>query len=297
MARTTWVAAATRCAGTRGAGSRIGPAGRAVVLALYALFGGATVQARAVATDAQVAREYRAQAALDIDADGRVTAVELSAEVPAVLAGPAKEAIAHWHFKPPVRDGHAVTARTYVRLALQVVQQADGNYGLRVVYRSNGPRLTFPQQPEYPRSELRQRGQGSLVMEAIVHPDGTLGDVHVASHRFNHPNPGAFIKSAEVVMQRAQAQPERVDGQPVATRIQVPFVYALHSITRSEALSLQSGKDGGAAARDGMDPVGDTIALDSPVQLMAEPPAEGAGRVAQPPVGNQSSKATPSAMR
>jgi hypothetical protein len=261
----TRVAAATLGAGAKGKGRRIGLAGRTAALALCALLAAGAVQTRARAADAQVAREYRAQVALDIDTDGKVSAIQLSQDVPLMLAAPAREAIARWRFKPPVRDGHAVTARTYVRLVLQLVRQGDGNYGLRAVYRANGPRLVLTQLPEYPRNELRQRGQGTIVMEALVHPDGTLGDIHMASHRINHPDPGAFVRSAEAVMRHAHARPELVAGQPVETRIQVPFVYALQSVSRSEALSIETGKKD-ALAPAGSGPVGDAVALDSPVQ-------------------------------
>lgn len=252
---------------------KTGAAGYVAACALAAAIGwGAARAAEPQAAGAQVAREYRAQVALDIGTDGKVAAIQLPQDIPAMLAGPAREAIARWRFRPSVRDGHAVTARTFVRLALQFVQQADGNYGLRAVYRSNGPALSFPKLPEYPRNELRQRGQGTLVMEAIVHTDGTLGEIHVASHRFNHPNPGAFITSAEAVMRRAVAQPELVDGQPVTTRIQVPFVFALQGISRSEALSRQARKEAAPEASDGSGPIGEPVALDSPVQRVADPP-------------------------
>jgi len=270
MKPTTWTAAFGQWMVRTGAGRR-GLAAAAAITAGAALLGGAAVQADTPAADGRVAREYRAQVALDVGTDGRISVIELPPEIPAVLAGPARDAIGHWQFKPPMRGGHAVTARTYVRVALQVVQQAGGTYGLRAVYRSNGPGLGFPKRPEYPREELRQRGQGSLVMEAIVQPDGALTDIHVASHRINHPNPGAFIKSAEAVMRAAVAQPERVDGQAVATRVQVPFVYALQRISRSEALSRPS-ENQGPPASGGFDPIGEPVALDSPVQRIAQPP-------------------------
>jgi TonB family protein len=268
----TRLAAAALGAGAKGTGQRIGLAGRKAAWAWCALLAAGVARASAATAGTEIAREYRTQAVLDIGTAGNVTAIGFSGEVPAMLAAPARAAIAHWRFKPPVREGHAVTARTYVRVTLQVVRQPDGNYGLRTVYRANGPGLSFPALPEYPPNEVRQRGQGTVVMEAIVRPDGTLTDIHAASHHINHPNPGAFIKSAEAVMRRAVAQPERVDGQPVATRIQVPVVYALRSISRSEALSRQASNGTAPAASDGFHPIGEAVALDSPVQLVAGPP-------------------------
>lgn len=246
----------------------------AVAGAMVAVFGwNAARAAMPSASDPQVAREYRAEVALDIDVRGQVAAVQLPANVPAVLTGAAREAIGHWRFKPPVRDGHPATARTWARVTLQLLRQPDGNYGLRAVFGSNGPKLTFTRLPEYPRNELRQRGQGRLVMEAIVHPDGTLTDIHMASHRFNHPDPGAFRQSAEAVMQHVRAQPELVDGKPVATRVQVPFVYVLKSISRGEALSRKTHKEAAEPADPGFSPIGEVVALDSPVQLIVDPQA------------------------
>lgn len=244
----------------------------AVACAVFAVSGWHAARAATPAAgDRQVAREYRAEVALDVDAQGKVAAAQLPADVPAALAGPAREAIGHWRFKAPVRDGHPVTARTWARIRLQLLQQPDGNYGLRAIYGSNGPKLTFTRRPEYPHNEIRQRGQGKLVMEAIVHPDGTLTAIHMASHRFNHQDASAFRHSAEEVMRHAHAQPELVDGQPVATRIQVPFVYALQSISLSEATSRMAHKEASEPAEPDFNPIGEVIALDSPVQLLVDP--------------------------
>ncbi len=239
---------------------------------LLGVLGVSTVRVATARGDATVVREYRAEVALDINAQGEVSAVGLPGDIPPMLAGPAREAIGHWRFRPPVRDGHAVTARTYAKATVQVVQQAHDTYGVRAVYRSNGPKLHFAQLPAYPPNEIRQRGQGGLVMEATVRPDGSLSDVHVAGLRFNHPNDGAFIKSAEAVMEHASAQPELVDGAPVATRVQVPFTFTLREASYSEALARSEKPPAAAPAlADDASPIGEPVALDSPTRIVAPP--------------------------
>lgn len=223
----------------------------------------------ACADTQQVAREYAADVALDIGVDGQVTAVALPVDVPAMLVGPAQNAMKRWRFKSPVRDGHAVTARTYARTRLQLVQQPDGNYGLRVMFRSNGPKLTYGQPPRYPLDEIRHRNEGRLIMEAVAQPDGRLTDVHMIKHRFSDTHFSAFQQSVMTALAHCRVTPEWVDGKPVATRIQIPFVFELNYVSRAEALSRQvrpqadraATGDGGSSA-----PADEVVALDSPVQ-------------------------------
>lgn len=242
----------------------------AMAWALFVVFGIGTVRVATARGDAKVVREYRADVVLDINAQGEISAISLPGDIPPTLDGPVRAVIGRWRFQPPAKDGRTVTARTYAKVAMQVVQQAQDSYGVRVIYRSNGPKLHFAQLPAYPVNEIRQRGQGRVVMEATVRPDGSLGDVHVASKRFNHPNDGAFIKSAQAFMQHASAQPELVDGSPVATRIQVPVTFTLRQVSYGEALARRAKRTTPALADDAS-PIGEPVALDSPVRIVASP--------------------------
>lgn len=151
------------------------------------------------AADPQVAREYRVQVALDIDAQGHVAAVGLPSEIPSMLVAPTQDAFRHWRFRPPMREGHAVTARTYAGVSVQLVRRPDSNYGLRVVYGQNGPKLIYSHLPVYPVEGLRRHGQGALVMEVVVRPDGSLSDITVASARISGGDVGDFRKVVETV--------------------------------------------------------------------------------------------------
>lgn len=248
----------------------------AVALAMFTVLAAGTVHAGATpaATDAQVAREYRATVALDVDTDGKVSAIQLPAEVPAMLVGPAREAIAHWRFKPPVRDGHAVTARTWAKTVLQVVRQPDGNYGLHAVFQSNGPAVACPS-PLYPVEEARRRTQGSLVMEAVARSNGTLTDITMISHEFKSAHVSAFERAVETALKQCHVSPELVNGKPVSTRMRFPIVFAVHVITAEDLEAMRrNAATGGATASEGdaSGPSGDAVALDSPVQPLVPGP-------------------------
>lgn len=224
---------------------KTGLARTAVAGVLCALLGAGVVHAE----DQQVAREYTANVALDVDGKGQVTGVALPAEVPAMLTGPAQEAMKQWRFKPPVRDGHAVTARTYARTSLQA-------------------KLFIPP-PRYPMEELRHRSEGSLIMEAIVHPDGTLTDIRMVKHHFSDVHFSAFQQSVMTALAHCPATPELVNGKPVATRIRIPFTFKLNYVSRADALSTPVKREadrGPAGDSESSAPADEVVALDSPVQ-------------------------------
>lgn len=217
------------------------------------------------AVDRQVVRTYHLQAGLDVDTGGQVTRVDLPGEIPAVLGAPAQEAIKRWRFKPPVRAGHAVTARTYAWVDLELVKRPDGNYGVAVSYVKNGPALAL-QPPRWPMVQ----GDGSLTMEAVVQPDGSLTDANlVASSGFSSPLVRKqFVLAVEDAIGRSHALPELVDGKPVATRMQIPVVFERHDgpSGRAKAKTAPAPDQPTGAGSEAPQLSGQAVALDSPVQ-------------------------------
>lgn len=242
-----------------------GLARRAVLLAALVLPGWA-----AHAVDGQVMRTYHLQAGLDVDTAGQVTRVDLPREIPAVMGVPAQEAIKRWRFKPPVRAGHAVTARTYAWVDLALVKRPDGNYGVAVSYVKNGPALAL-QPPRWPMVQ----GDGSLTMEAVVQPDGRLTDIRLVASEFSSPLARKrFGMAVEDAIRHSRALPELVDGKPVATRMRIPVVFERRdgptSGAKAEAGLTPDQPTGPAFEAPGLS--GQAVALDSPVQpLLAEP--------------------------
>lgn len=224
--------------------------------------------AAARADDGQVVQTYHLQAGLDVDTAGQVARVDLPGEIPAVLNAPAQEAIKRWRFKPPMRQGHAVTARTYAWVDLILVRRPDGNYGVSVRYIKNGPALAL-RPPRWPMEQV----EGRLTMAAVVQPDGSLSDIRLVASEFSSP---LARKQCALVVEEAirhsRALPERVDGKPVATRVQIPVTFTTQASAGVAGTRANRTDDAGAEARDTPDLSGQAVALDSPVQpLVAEP--------------------------
>lgn len=185
-------------------------------------------------TAQQVVRSYRADVALDIDTQGHVAKATPPDDLPAALAPSVQQVASHWQFNPVVRDGVAVTARTYGRIKLEVLQQEPGKYGVRVVLLSNGPSLIFAKPLKYPASMMRARTEASMRIDAIVRPDGSVTDVRVSDNKVSGELIGSagharevFERAARKAMEGLQAKPEWIDGKPVATSLSMPLSYHL----------------------------------------------------------------------
>lgn len=182
----------------------------------------------------QVVRNIRVDVALDVDTQGRVVQATPPDDLMPALRGPLQQAVSHWRFKPMMKNGSAVTARTYGRVNLQMIEESPGKYGLRVVYLSNGPSLMFMRAPKFPAEMIRARTEGTLHMEAVVQPDGSLSDIRMtdatisASSSNSKRAESVFERAARNAMASMQAKPEWVDGKPAATRISLPFAFGLN---------------------------------------------------------------------
>jgi len=192
----------------------------------------------------QVVRSYRADVALDIDTQGQVAHATLPDDLAPMFDAPIQEAVSRWRFKPVMKDGIAVTARTYARIKLDVLQQAQDKFGVRVICLSNGPSLTFMQAPKFPADMMRTRTEGTVQMEAIVQPDGSVTDIRATDAKISGGRIGgpehskdAFRRAALAAMQHMQAKPEWIDGKPIATAISLPLAFGLNSAASGSGAS------------------------------------------------------------
>lgn len=175
-----------------------------------------------IAHSQEVVRQWNAQAALDVDPAGQVAKVTLLQAFPEAIAKPAREVMAHWRFKPVLKDGRAVDARTYAFVRLEVVKRDGTTFGLKVVYGSNGPRLHPTVSPFPNPGEVLATSGGAVLIEAVVQPDGHIGQAKVIESHF--ANQGhLFAQSAAQAVKQWRADPEYVDGSAIATRIQIPI--------------------------------------------------------------------------
>lgn len=220
----------------------------------------------------QVEREWPAEAVLDVDAAGQVSSVTLLDEFPEAIATAAEAVMARWRFKPVEKNGHPVSARTYAFVQLRVVKRNQTTFGLQVVYRSNGPRLHPTVSPFSASSAALASSGAALLIEALVQPDGRVGPVKVVESHFGSQN-HLVSSTAVLAVKRWRGDPEYVDGNPVATLVQIPVINC-GTLKDCEGPKQELKLWHRAAAVDASAPpaTGRSVALNSPLEPLAVQP-------------------------
>jgi protein TonB len=77
--------------------------------------------------------------------------------------------------------------------------------------------------PQYPRQAAMDRIEGSVTMEFIVNPDGTVRNVRIVSAN----PPGVFEQAAITAALKWKFKPKVVDGKPVEQKGVQPMVFKL----------------------------------------------------------------------
>lgn len=163
-----------------------------------------------------------------------------------------------------MRDGKAVAARTYAAVLVELVQQSKDSYGVRVRYKSNGPRIHYSKAPLYPPDAIRARSMGTIVMALTVLPDGSFVDIHKVKATFSNGTVASFEKSIQDMIHHATAEPEQVDGRTVATHMEIPYVFNLKIFTSNRPV-VSSSPEQRDEADEANSPAGTPVVLDSPI--------------------------------
>lgn len=240
----------------------------------------------------QVVRTIPLVLQLDVNAQGRVTAVEpmpgpqvrmqsghglvtvrkSSTPVTGELARAARKVAMQWTFKPRSVNGKPVSGRTWARARLQIVKQAKSGYGVRLLYQDNGPYIYSTVAPRYPRSMTIRHRYAGMVLEAVIEPDGSLSDLRVVSvHGNARGSSSAFRKAALESMRHWKGHAERIDGRAVPTHLRIPLYFMLGDMSQADRARIQAQvhKDmqpqGDATLKAPLDP-GQALALDSPFE-------------------------------
>ena len=228
------------------------------------------------------------RARVDIAADGatRVTADE---SVPVALRQPIESQVGSWRFEPVLREGRPVSATTWVGALACLVPEGD-KLRLSVGYENHGPGrpLTTQFSPSMPPGSLMRAGiNTTLQVFYTVQPDGRGAFERVD---FDPSVPEQFRpwfdKTMRQMVKVQRFEPERLDGQAVATRMQVPVQMAMAPANESRLTQLrrQRAERDAQLLRDQLSPAcvaaaGDApevpVALDSPVRLLQSAPARG----------------------
>lgn len=161
----------------------------------------------------------------------------------------------------------------YAFVKLEVVQRDQATFGLKVVYGSNGPRLRPTVSPFPFSGDFLAPAGGALLVEAVVQPDGHVGQVHVIESHFAGRTHLISSAAAQAIGQW-QADPEYVDGSPIATRVQIPVVNCGSSKNGCDAYRRELKLWHPHTASDAPTPpdAGQSMALNSPLEPLSVQP-------------------------
>lgn len=164
-----------------------------------------------------------------INENGEVESTEIVSGNP-VLASAAADAMKKWKFKPYIRNGHAVKARTSVpwdfafsenihdEASAAIQNPPDGGKSavgeaplvrLRVSQGVLDGKLLHRVQPVYPPEARRKYIQGDVLLQAIIGKDGLLKDLKLIS------GPAELAEAAMGAVQQWRYRPFLLKGEPV----------------------------------------------------------------------------------
>jgi hypothetical protein len=172
----------------------------------------------------------RMQAALDIDREGRVTQVEFvdKLAVPDVIRQRAQKVASGWQFQPPMKDGKAVSGRTYAGVQACVAPDAEG-LDVSYAFGGNGPASFYlkPNKPSsmaLPVATLQRKGIKHL-QGKVTYVVGVGGRAKLESATLDEPEMQAqfgemWKRDQREMLRYARYLPEMVDGVAIPTRLE-----------------------------------------------------------------------------
>lgn len=183
--------------------------------------------------------------------DGKVRDLHVVSGDP-LLAAAAMKAVRHWRYESFMLQGKPVEVKTNITVNFKLDNSARVSCGQKTVYASaevplgtgvgsgsagnmsiptvlkvgNGvtaPRAIHAPDPEYTRRAQKAKYQGTVLLWAVVGPDGSVQDIKVARSL----GMGLDEKAVEAVC-KWRFKPAMKEGQPVAVQINVEVSFRLY---------------------------------------------------------------------
>lgn len=201
---------------------------------------GLTLLLAALAFDvfAGQAIDFEAIAEMEVPAQGaakviQIFDIERAAQNEAVqtrLKNEVAQRIARWEFQPAEVDGAAVDTRTFVRVKMEAQVNSDNTFTVRVLVAATGPRARYRVRPAYPKAAVKAGAEGDVILMLQLDPKGDVISV-LTEKSDTSPGSGAMRNTFEAVAARSaklwRFQNETVSGQPVPSRVRLPFQFCM----------------------------------------------------------------------
>jgi protein TonB len=156
---------------------------------------------------------------LRIESDGTVGDVRVLRSIP-LLDQAAIDAARQWVFTPTLLNG--VPTPAIITTTVNFLQQMAGVYrpgnGVRA------PRLVYDAKPVYTEAAMAEKIQGVVSLNAVVLPDGAVGDVSVTK---SLDAMYGLDEEAVRAMKQWRFEPGTKDGEPVPVQVEVEMTFTL----------------------------------------------------------------------
>lgn len=160
-----------------------------------------------------------------VQADGTVGDVRVIEGIDPELDTAAVAALRQWIFKPGTKDGTAVPVTVEVEIGF-ALRDRGPHLGSPEVHTlddgTTSPRPLKEMKPAYSAAAKEARIQGSVEMDCVVLPDGTVGDVRVTKKL----DPDVDAEAVKT-LRRWRFSPGLKDGKPVPVQVAVQMTFTL----------------------------------------------------------------------
>jgi hypothetical protein len=203
----------------------------------------------------------RLTAAIDIDTDGKVTALKWLNEKPAlnVFTNAVTPEVTQWKFEPGTLNGAPAATRTYLALAILAKPNETGGISLTVKGASTGMNLSNPVVPRYPTAGMVYGVNATVraIVNFDVNGKGTIRSTEYTASRSRYDK--HFLKAVTTAVDAWRVEPEIVGGRPVAGTVSIPFVFCVQGDWCAKRRAAAKGEDNTTP-----------MALDSAAKLRSE---------------------------
>jgi TonB family protein len=168
-----------------------------------------------------------------VTADGTVSQGRVVRPLFPSLDDAALRTLSEWKFKPGTRDGKPVPVRVEIEMTFSLRDSLEPSRGPRLdspeVFKASRkeavlPRILAETKPQYTAQAMRDRAQGSVRMECVVLPDGTVGDVRI--NEGLHPD---LDREAVRALRKWRFAPGTKDGVAVPVQVEVEMTFTLRN--------------------------------------------------------------------
>lgn len=184
--------------------------------------------------------------AVDIDPDGRVARVQvLDTQLEPTLARRIQQIVAQWRF--PRKQDQTASSLLSTHVYVEVRGRPDGEQRMAfdIQFMSAGVRAVKMVGPAYPTRSLVHGKEGAVVVLVDVNTRGKVLQAHIEQSSGKPLLDQAALAAAK----RWRFAMDRIDGEPVASSVKLPFVFTLG--TDSDAPSFSNTRRATANQRSG----------------------------------------------